>query len=107
MALDRRGRRRCSRRLAVATAALGFYAGNVADYGATYGSLGAVIVLMLWFYVTSALLLVGAEMTAALARELSPSEIRKRGEERVFAEKVTETAEGATERVRGEVDRVT
>ena len=35
----------------VATAALGWYAGNVADYGATYGSLGAVIVLMLWFYV--------------------------------------------------------
>ena len=91
----------------LATAALGWYAGNVADYGATYGSLGAVIVLMLWFFVTSALLLVGAEITAALARERSPNEIRMRGEERALAEKVTETAEGATERVRGEVDRVT
>ena len=38
----------------IATAALGWYAANVADYGATYGSLGAVIVLMFWFYVTSA-----------------------------------------------------
>ena len=91
----------------IATAALGWYAGNVADYGATYGSLGAVIVLMIWFYVTSALLLVGAEVTAALARERSPDEIRMRGEERAVAEKVNETAEDATERVRGEVDRVT
>jgi len=91
----------------IATAALGWYAGNVADYGATYGSLGAVIVLMLWFFVTSALLLVGAEITAALARERSPDQIRMRGEERALTEKVDETAEGATERVRGEVDRVT
>ena len=72
----------------VATAALGFYAGNVANYGATYGSLGAVIVLMLWFYATAAMLLVGAELTASLARELTPSEIRHRGEEAAAAEAV-------------------
>jgi membrane protein len=66
---------------AVATAALGWYAGNVADYGATYGSLGAVIVLMLWFYVTAALLLLGAELSAAIAQERSPGEIHPRGEE--------------------------
>ena len=91
----------------IATAALGWYAGNVADYGATYGSLGAVIVLMLWFYVTSALLLVGAELTAALARERSPEEIHLRGEERDAADKVEEAAQGATERVRSEADRIT
>ena len=91
----------------MATAALGWYAGNVADYGATYGSLGAVIVLMLWFYVTSALLLVGAELTAALARERTPGEIQMRGEERNVAEKVTEAADSAAERVRSEADRVT
>jgi membrane protein len=91
----------------IATAALGWYAGNVADYGATYGSLGAVIVLMLWFYVTSALLLVGAELTAALARERSPEEIHLRGEERAAADKVDEAAEAATERVRSDGDRVT
>jgi membrane protein len=64
----------------VATAGLGFYVANVANYGATYGSLGAVIVLMLWFYVSAALLIVGAEVTAALARELTPEQIRLRGE---------------------------
>ena len=70
---------------AVATAALGWYAGNVADYGATYGSLGAVIVLMLWFYVTAALLLLGAELSAAIAQERSPEEIHPRGEETAAA----------------------
>jgi uncharacterized BrkB/YihY/UPF0761 family membrane protein len=64
-------------------------------------------VLMLWFFVTAALLLIGAEITAALTRELSPNEIRMRGEERALTEKVNETAEGATEQIRGEVDRVT
>ena len=64
----------------VATTALGFYAANVANYGATYGSLGAVIVLMLWFYVSAAMLLIGAELTAAIARERTPDEIHQRGE---------------------------
>jgi membrane protein len=89
----------------VATVALGWYAGNVADYGATYGSLGAVIVLMLWFYITSALLLVGAELTAALARERTPDEIRMRGEERAAAEKVSEATQDVTGRVRGGAHR--
>jgi membrane protein len=66
----------------VATAGLGFYAANVANYGATYGSLGAVIVLMLWFYVTAAMLLIGAELTAAIARERTPDQIRQRGDDR-------------------------
>ena len=91
----------------LATAALGWYVGNVADYGATYGSLGAVIVLMLWFYVTSALLLVGAELTASLARERSPEEIHMRGEERAVANNVDEAAEETAERLRSEADRVT
>ena len=91
----------------LATAALAWYAANVADYGATYGSLGAVIVLMLWFYLTSALLLVGAELTAALARERSPEAIRMRGEERDVATKVGEAAGDVAERARSEADRIT
>ena len=89
----------------IATAALGWYAANVADYGATYGSLGAVIVLMLWFFVTSALLLIGAEITAALARERSPDEIRRRGEEQVVAEAVDDATEHTTERIKSAADR--
>jgi membrane protein len=36
------------------------------SYGATYGSLGAVIVLMLWFYVTAIAILVGGEINAEI-----------------------------------------
>lgn len=80
----------------VATAALGYYAANFANYGATYGSLGGVIVLMLWLYVTGALLLIGAEVTAALAHVRTPGEIHQRREE----EQAASTIEGATERAR-------
>jgi membrane protein len=90
-----------------ATVALGWYAGNVADYGATYGSLGAVIVLMLWFYITSALLLVGAELTAALARERTPDQIRMRGEEQQMAASLAQATERATDTVSDGADRLT
>jgi membrane protein len=85
----------------VLTAALGLYATNVADFGATYGSLGAVIVLMLWFYLTAAMLIVGAEVTAAAARERTPDEIHQRGEERdvaIVAEHARERLKSATGR---------
>jgi membrane protein len=35
-------------------------------YSATYGSLGAVIVLLLWFYLTGASVLMGAEINSVL-----------------------------------------
>jgi membrane protein len=65
----------------LATAVLGLYVANFSNYGATYGSLAGVIVLMLWFYVTAAMLLVGAEVTAAVARERTPQQITVRREE--------------------------
>ncbi len=61
----------------VTTAGVGFYAVNFADFGATYGSLGGVIVLMLWFYITALVLLLGAELSAALAREWTPGEVQR------------------------------
>ena len=45
---------------------LGLYVGHISNYNATYGSLGAIIVLMLWFYLTFVVLLVGAELNAEL-----------------------------------------
>jgi membrane protein len=43
-----------------------FYVANFADYNATYGAVGAVIVLLLWFYISGLAILVGAEMNAEI-----------------------------------------
>lgn len=50
---------------------LGFYIVHFANYNVTYGSLGAIIVLMLWLYLTSVSILVGAELNAELGKRHS------------------------------------
>jgi membrane protein len=42
------------------------YIANVTDYSATYGSIGAVIVLMFWLYMAGLVVLVGSEINAIL-----------------------------------------
>ena len=51
-----------------ASVALNLYVANIARYDQVYGQLGAVVVLMLWLYVTGLTVLIGAEMNAVLAR---------------------------------------
>ena len=48
--------------------ALNLYVANVARYDQVYGQLGAVVVLMLWLYLTGLTVFIGAEMNAVLAR---------------------------------------
>ena len=48
----------------VASLGLKFYVANFGDYNVTYGSLGTVIVVLLWFFFTSVAILVGAEINA-------------------------------------------
>ncbi|MEX1022594.1 MAG: YihY/virulence factor BrkB family protein [Dehalococcoidia bacterium] len=50
----------------VFTLGFGFYVANFGAYEATYGALGGVIVLMMWLYITSLVLLAGAEVNAIL-----------------------------------------
>jgi membrane protein len=50
------------------SAGLGYYFAHFTDYNKTYGSLGAVIILMLWFYVVALLFIVGAELNAELLK---------------------------------------
>jgi membrane protein len=50
----------------VASAALRIYLHYYNSYTATYGSLGAVMILLLWFYVTGLMLLLGAEVNAEI-----------------------------------------
>lgn len=51
---------------AVASAALRAYLHFFNSFSRTYGSLGAVIVLMLWFYVTGLAFLIGGEINATV-----------------------------------------
>jgi membrane protein len=44
------------------------YVSTVGSYDKTYGSLSAVIILLLWFYLTAYVILVGAELNAELER---------------------------------------
>jgi membrane protein len=49
-----------------ASALFSYYVGHLASYDATYGPLGAVVGVMMWFYVSAFVVLVGAELNAEL-----------------------------------------
>lgn len=46
--------------------AFSFYVSNFGSYSATYGSLGGLIVLILWFFLTGLILVIGAEINAII-----------------------------------------
>ena len=50
----------------VASVAVSYYVANFGSYTETYGVIGGVMVLMLWFYVTGIAILVGAELNAEI-----------------------------------------
>ncbi len=62
----------------VTSLAFRVYIERFADYEATYGAIGAVIVLMLWFYVAGLVLLVGSEINVVLEKHLADR--KRRGE---------------------------
>ena len=50
----------------IASAGLSFYVAHIAQFGVTYGPLGAVVAIMLWFYMSAYAVLLGAEVNAQL-----------------------------------------
>lgn len=52
-----------------ASAGFSYYLQNFADYNATYGSLGAVIGLMLWIWISVLILILGAELNAEMEHQ--------------------------------------
>jgi len=53
------------------TASIGFswYLQNFANYGATYGSLGAVVGFMMWVWISSIIFIIGAEINAEMEHQ--------------------------------------
>ena len=53
----------------LATLGFGLYASWFGDYDATYGSLGAVVVLLMWLYISAYAVLVGGLVNAEIERQ--------------------------------------
>jgi len=53
----------------IGSALFSWYVSNFGSYNETYGSLGAVIVLLMWFYVTAYIVLIGGELNAELEHQ--------------------------------------
>jgi membrane protein len=69
-----------------ASALFSVYVGEFASYDKTYGSVGAVVVLMMWLYVSAFAVLLGAELNGEMEHETArdtttgaPSPIGRRG----------------------------
>lgn len=74
-AKDRRRRSRISAGAVAATllwiggsSLFSYFVSNFTSFNQTYGSLGAVVVLMLWFWVSALTILIGAEINGALEK---------------------------------------
>ncbi len=52
----------------VASAGFAFYVSNFGSYNKTYGSLAAVVVFLVWLWITNLVVLLGAELNAELER---------------------------------------
>jgi membrane protein len=53
------------------------YTTRFASYEVAYGALGGVIVLLLWMWISSIAVLLGAEINAILEPSLQPAEVRQ------------------------------
>jgi membrane protein len=53
----------------IASALFSWYAANFANYNKTYGSVGAIVALLMWFYITAYVVLLGAELNSEMERQ--------------------------------------
>lgn len=53
----------------LASGLFSYYVANFGAYNKTYGSLAAIVILMLWFYLSAYVILMGAELNAEMERQ--------------------------------------
>lgn len=63
----------------VASLGLRVYLHYFNSYSATYGSLGAVIILLTWFYITGLMLLLGAEVNSEISAAVAEKTLKEQG----------------------------
>ena len=57
--------------------AFAYYVNNFGNYSRVYGSIGGIIVFMIWFYISSVVILLGGEINAALYKTFYKSSYDK------------------------------
>ena len=76
-----------------------FYVASFATYGKTYGALGAVIALLMWFYLSSFTVVIGglvnAEMERQTKRDTTVGHEKPMGQRGAFAADTVGPAAGA------------
>ncbi len=60
----------------IGSAGFTLYVNNFGSFGATYGTFAGIIILMLWMYLTSFIVLLGAEINAELERQTARDSTR-------------------------------
>jgi membrane protein len=61
------------------SALFSIYVSNFASYNETYGTLGAVVVLLMWFYLSGYLVLMGGELNAETEHQTAKDTTVRRG----------------------------
>jgi membrane protein len=80
----------------VASAAFGFYVANFGSYDKTYGSLGGVVVLLIWMWITNIAILFGHQLNAERERSRELEEGVPRAEREIQLEPRAEPDEQRT-----------
>ena len=62
----------------IAMSLFAWYAADLATWNVIHGSIAAVVVFLLWIYVSAVILLYGVEMTASYARLLTAADRHER-----------------------------
>src|ERR671910_286858 len=65
---------------AISSVGFSIYLANFADYGVTYGSLGAAVGLLLYLYLCASVVLLGAELNAAIYHPLTADTLEQEDE---------------------------
>ena len=80
MAMGQRGSVFATLTWFVASFLFSWYLASFANYNATYGSLGAVVGLMIWLWISTIVVLLGAELNAEMEHQTARDLTVRRGE---------------------------